>query len=71
MKATFEFDLPEETRDHLRHTKSLDMAIVLFELSYNFWREFRDADEELIDKIRSKIFDLFEQHGINIDELIE
>ena len=67
MKVTFE---SEDQKEIMRLTKSLDMASVLFELSHNTWRKFEDLDVD-----HSPVFEninkLFEDYGINVDELIE
>jgi hypothetical protein len=66
MKVTFETDDPKET---LRLAKSLDMALFIFELTNNAWREFEDTDFK--DEVWGKINELLDYHGINVDELLE
>lgn len=81
MKAILEFDLndPEDRISHMRCVKSLDMSIVLFELTVNlkkklenrFDNEPQERDEfDGIDETFREIHNLLDKHGINIDELI-
>ena len=77
MKAILEFDLenPDDKRAHLRAIKSLDMAIVLFQMTANAYRKLEDVGEsgynqgiiETLEHLR----DLMEEHGVNLDDLIE
>jgi hypothetical protein len=69
VKAILEFNLPEDTKEHMRCVKSLDMAFVLFHLTHNFWKKYEEL--EGIDKVAEDFYDLLDAHGINIDELIE
>lgn len=67
MKATFESDDQIEIK---RLAKSTDMAICLWEIVHNGWREFKHTDydyEKAWDKIREIIF----EHNIDVDDLIE
>jgi hypothetical protein len=70
MRAILEFNLDDfdDTVAHRRAIKALDMAHVLFELQYNFWKEFENIDG--IEKIQGKYYDLIDEHDINIDKLI-
>ena len=76
MKATLEFNLPEEQKEHLRCIKSLDMAIVLFDIQYNLRKKLikestpSGYEQGVLDIIYT-ITELMEEQGINIDELIE
>lgn len=76
MKATIEFNLADkdERMANLRCLKSLDMAIVLFEIHHNLYKrlevegadKYNDGVLAVIDRIDS----LLEEHNINLDELI-
>jgi hypothetical protein len=80
MKATLEFDLddPEDRMAHFRCVKSLDMAIVLFEILHNtkkglaYTLEGKNITDpyEALEIFMEKIWDDAKAHGINIDELI-
>jgi len=73
MKAILEFNLdePEDRMAHLRCVKSTDMAIVLFEIIYNFRKEIENIDtDEKLDLFYDKLNAIMEEQGINIDELI-
>jgi hypothetical protein len=83
-KGILEFDL-NDTNDsmaHLRAVKSTDMAIVLHDLSYNIHRRIEREIEarelkgegvtqfDVIQMYKESIAELFEEQGINIDQLI-
>ena len=70
MKATLKFNLddPDDNMAHTRCVKALSMALAIFEIT-NVLRganKYTDAHE----KITQDIYDVLQQNGINIDELI-
>ena len=65
LKATFETEDPQEIR---RLVKANDMAIFIWELVHNGWREFKHTDFEY-EKAWNKIHKLLEEYQINIDDL--
>lgn len=75
-KLIFDFDNPDDKMDFKRCVKSTDMAIVLFEIHYNLRRQIEayfDGDsitESETDFTVRLIKEIFEEHNINIDELI-
>lgn len=83
-KATLEFDLndADDIIAHLRAVKSTDMALMIWHLLYNTKKEIlreleasdlngeADHDYDLVDKIFDKIYQLADEHGIKIDELV-
>jgi hypothetical protein len=78
-KAILEFDLndPDDSMAHLRAIKSLDMALSLWEMMYNTKKSIEWESEEknlsafdAIDKIYEKFWEHLNEHGINLDELI-
>lgn len=78
-KATLEYNLndSDDIMAHLRAVKSLDMALVLWEIAYNTKKgiknriEFEKLDAyEAVDQIFEKLFEEMNNHGINLDELI-
>jgi hypothetical protein len=76
MKAIIKFDLnnEDEVYAHLRCLKSTDMAMIFWEIEYNFYRRLEiDGDSaynqgvlDTIEKIRNHL----EEDGIIIDNLI-
>ena len=75
MKATFEFNLPEDNKEYLKLCKTDDMSNFIFELVYNtkkkLFESTGDLDvEEGIDMTFKKIYELLEKHKIDIDELL-
>lgn len=81
MKAKLEFDLsePEERMEHLRCLKSLDMASTLFQIQYNCKRAIESEIEssgltnpyDVLDLVFSKIMNEYDDHNINISEILE
>ena len=80
MKATIEFNLPEDLSDFYRATQSLDMACALFDILQ--LRKTMERRFEGIDNTNNDVFDgieamaegiaqILEEHSINIDKLIE
>lgn len=80
MKAILEFNLDDkdDKEAHLRCVKSLDMAILLFELANNKKRElFADGDTTSVasynngvESVFEKIHEMIEDYGIILDELV-
>ena len=77
-KAILEFDLNDfdDKMAHLRAVKSLDMAIVLFQITSNLKKQImyeidhRELkDWEAVQLVFERIHELINEHGINIDEL--
>lgn len=67
MKATFESKDPQEIK---RLAKSTDMALFIWELVHNGWREFKHSDYDY-EPYKDKIHQLLEEYNIDIDDLIE
>ena len=82
MNAKLEFDLdnPDDKIEHMRCIKATDMAIVLFEITHNLKRTLESRFESQpqlrdefdgIEETFSEIYKLMDEHGINLDELIQ
>jgi hypothetical protein len=80
MKATLEFNLPEEQMEFNRANQSLDMACALFDilqLRKKIEREFENIDNtnndvfDGIERMAEGIAYILEEYNINIDKLIE
>lgn len=67
MKAIFKSD---ELTEIKRLSKSTDMAMFIWELVHNGWREFKHTDYDY-EKSWDKIHDLLNEFNINPDDLIE
>lgn len=67
MKVIIESDDPMEIK---RLIKSKDMALCLWDIIHNSWREFKHTDYDY-KLYLEKIGDLMDEHDINIDELID
>lgn len=80
MKATLTFNLddPDDRMAHYRCTKSLDMALALFEILHNtrkglaYKMEGQNVTDpyEALEMFMDKIWDDAKAKGIDIDELI-
>jgi hypothetical protein len=80
MKATLEFNLPEDKMEFNRVNQSLDMACALFDILQ--LRKITERRFESIDNINNDVFDgidcmakgisdILDKYNINIDKLIE
>jgi len=84
MKAILEFDL-NDSDDQLAHKRCVlatEMALVIWQLSYNTKKEVeriienaKEDDKNInaydgVDLVFEKLNDLLEEHGIKIDSLI-
>jgi hypothetical protein len=77
-KAQLKFDLdnPEDRKAHMRCVKSLNMTFVLFQISCNLRRECEDrmdhlTKDEVLDFVFERINELFNEHNIDLGELID
>ena len=79
MKATLEFNLPEDNTEYLATVKALDMANFIFELVYNTKKglinQLNDSitsefQQDGIEIVFDKICELLQHHNIENDELI-
>jgi len=79
MKAILEFNLPEDNIEYLATVKALDMANFIFELVYNTKKglinQLNDSitsqfQQDGIEIVFDKIYELLQHHNIEIDELI-
>ena len=82
MKAILEFNLdnPDDIMAHMRAVKSLDMAILLFEIKSNLKKkcerivESKESDYDVydgIDLVFQQIHDMMYDNGIMLDDLIQ
>jgi hypothetical protein len=78
-KAILEYDLNDidDSMAHMRAVKSLDMALVLWELLNNSKRTLerqmheKEIDRyEALDMVYERIYELIDEHNIKIDDLI-
>ncbi len=80
MKATFEFDMndPDDVMAHLRCTKSIDMAIVLWDILLNSKKGFQykieagkyETQYDLLDAVYEMIHEQMRVRNIDVEELI-
>lgn len=67
MKATFESEDPKEIK---RLAASTDMALCLWEIVKNGWRDFKHTDYDYR-LAWNKIHEILEKHNIDVDTLID
>ena len=79
MKAILEFNLPEDNTEYFATVKAMDMANFIFELVYNTRKglinQLNDSitsqfEQDGIEIVFEKIYELLQHHNIDIDELI-
>ena len=67
MKVTFKSEDPIEIK---RLSKANEMAICLFEIANNGWREFKDTDVDY-KMVWDTIHEIMVDNNINIEDLID
>lgn len=67
MKVIFE---TEDALEIKRLAKANDMAMFIWQLVYNGWRDFKHTDYDY-HKSWSKIQELLDEHNIKIDDMFE
>lgn len=67
MKVTFKSEDPIEIK---RLSKANEMAICLFEIASNGWREFKDTDVDY-KRVWDTIHEIMVDNNINIEDLID
>ena len=56
--------------DEKRKAKALDMALCLFEIKNNVWRQFKNQNYDPYPMLEA-INECFEEHHIDIEDLLE
>jgi len=82
MKATLEFNLPEDNTEYLQAIKASDMANVLWEITYNLKKQcLREAETnnesveskyviDGIDLVFEKIYKILDDYDIDTDKFM-
>jgi hypothetical protein len=79
-KATLEFDLNEhdDVLAHKRAVKSLDLALTIWDIVHNSkksleWSmEGKEMDKyDALEMVYDKIYEILQEHNIDVDELID
>lgn len=73
MKATLEFNLPDDQAEHYCAIKGADMLNVLFDMRLNLrnmlkYEELTDKQYEIVEKIQQYLIDSLNDHEINLDK---
>ena len=78
-EAILKYDLndSDDAMAHMRAIKSLDMALALWDITHNTkksieWSlEGKELDKyEVLDMVYEKIYEIFDEHNIKLDDLI-
>lgn len=75
MKATLTFNLEDndDAMAHHRCIKSMDMAMLLYEIQVNtkkqMLNDYPKINQKMLDTVFEKINKLYEEYDINIDKL--
>jgi len=73
MKATLEFNLPDEQAEHYCAIKGQDMLNVLWELKAELrsmlkYGELPDTQYEIVEKIQNFLMSSLDDHDINLEK---
>ena len=73
MKATIEFNLPEEQAEHYCAIKGADMLNVLFQLRIKLrgmlkYDELTDQQYEIVENIQEYLIDILNENDVNLDK---
>ena len=73
MKATLEFNLPEEQAEHYCAIKGADMLNVLFQLRIKLrgmlkYDELTDQQYEIVENIQEYLIDILNENDVNLDK---
>jgi hypothetical protein len=76
MKATLEFDLPEDNCEFRLASRGMDWALVVHEIVnvrlrawLKYGHEFKTADEAL-EAVRDLVFSEIEARGVSLDDIV-
>ena len=76
-QLTFDLHDPDDNMAFMRAAKSTDMALALWEFAYNtkksLQRELKEDDDksyELIDKVYERFWEIIQERGLKLDNLI-
>ena len=76
-QLTFDLNDPDDNMAFMRASKSTDMALALWEFAYNtkksIQRELKEDDDksyELIDKVYERFWEIIQERGLKLDDLI-
>lgn len=73
MKATLEFNLPEEQAEHYCAIKGADMLNVLFQLRIKIrgmlkYDELTNDQYEIVENIQEYLMDILNENDVNLDK---
>lgn len=73
MKATLEFNIPEEQAEHYCAIKGADMLNVLFQLRIKLrgmlkYDELTNEQYEIVENIQEYLIDILNENDVNLDK---
>lgn len=73
MKATIEFNLPEDDAEFYCATKGTDMLNALFEIEIELrklykYEELNEDEWNMVEKIRSSFYEILDRNDINLNK---
>lgn len=73
MKATIEFNLPEEDAEFYCATKGTDMLNALFEIEIELrklykYEELNEDEWNMVEKIRASFYEIIDRNDINLNK---
>lgn len=73
MKATIEFNLPEEDAEFYCATKGTDMLNALFEIEIELrklykYEELNEDEWNMVEKIRASFYEILDRNDINLNK---
>jgi len=73
MKATIEFNLPDDDAEYYCATKGTAMLNALWEMQQEvrkIWKyeELNEDESNMVERIREKFFDILRENDINLDK---
>lgn len=76
MKATLEFNLPEDREEFMRAAKSTDLALAIWHMLYDIKKRVEPliktghTPEDILDLVADQLWDISKENNVNIEELI-
>ena len=73
-EAILRFILPEEKDDFVMASRAADYYLALYDIEQairSIWKyeDLTDDENDLIEKVRAKFYDILDDHGVNLDEV--
>lgn len=67
MKATLEYNLPEEHEEHLAAVHAMDWKLVVWNYHEYLRKLFHDGDTTTVEKSLERLNEMIEDYGLTLD----